>query len=203
MGGGGEGCSAGPYTDIHEGEGGWLAEPVEWGGINEVHQGGMFSRSGVQVPLFRSVESGCGYRCGNATQPTSPPPPGIQRMGVTCLGLPRERLRRDAAIWQRRAAVMTAALKEHTGWEVRATHKQQGWEAGIGKHLPLPSPLPPYAPPPHIQTYWLVKILSAYLRTRPADYPCYECVALSPLTSAEQLHVPLDRLLTGESPIPS
>ena len=103
-----------------------MAEPVEWGGVNEFHQGGMFSRSGVQVPLFRSVESGCGYRCGNATQPTSPPPPGIQRMGVTCLGLPRERLRRDAAIWQRRAAVMTAALKEHAGWEVRATHQQQG-----------------------------------------------------------------------------
>ena len=70
-------------------------------------------------------------------------------MGVTCLGLPRERLRRDAATWQRRAAVMTAALKEHAGWEVRAAHKQQGWEAGVGRR-PLPSPLPPYAPHTHM-----------------------------------------------------
>ena len=44
---------------------------------------------------------------------------GIQRMGVTCLGLPREHLRRSADTWRRRAEAMTRALRERAGWEVR------------------------------------------------------------------------------------
>ena len=70
-------------------------------------------------------------------------------MGVTCLGLPRERLRRDAATWQRRAAVMTAALKEHAGWEVRARISSRDGRRGVGD-APSPPPLPPYAPPTHM-----------------------------------------------------
>jgi hypothetical protein len=46
-------------------------------------------------------------------------PAGIQRMGITCLGLPRERLRRDAATWQRRALAMADALRQHAGWDIR------------------------------------------------------------------------------------
>ncbi|KXZ45825.1 hypothetical protein GPECTOR_50g619 [Gonium pectorale] len=41
---------------------------------------------------------------------------GIMRMGVTCLKLPHEVARRDALVWQRRAAAMVAALKE-AGYE--------------------------------------------------------------------------------------
>ncbi|MEW5299811.1 MAG: hypothetical protein WDW38_010855 [Sanguina aurantia] len=40
---------------------------------------------------------------------------GIQRMGVTCLSLPRERLLRDAAIWKSRAVSMVQALSD-CGW---------------------------------------------------------------------------------------
>ncbi|GAX78962.1 hypothetical protein CEUSTIGMA_g6402.t1 [Chlamydomonas eustigma] len=43
---------------------------------------------------------------------------GIQRMGITCLGLPRERVRRDAMVWKERALAMTTALKERAGWNV-------------------------------------------------------------------------------------
>jgi len=43
---------------------------------------------------------------------------GIQRMGITCLQLPRERLRRDAATWRARAAAMVEALGQQ-GWQVK------------------------------------------------------------------------------------
>ncbi|EFJ53276.1 aspartate aminotransferase [Volvox carteri f. nagariensis] len=36
---------------------------------------------------------------------------GIMRMGVACLKLPREVVRRDAGVWQRRAEVMAGALR--------------------------------------------------------------------------------------------
>ncbi|GLC55357.1 hypothetical protein PLESTB_000976200 [Pleodorina starrii] len=43
---------------------------------------------------------------------------GIMRMGVACLRLPREVVRRDAAVWQRRAEAMAGALRA-AGCEVR------------------------------------------------------------------------------------
>ncbi|PZA05870.1 MULTISPECIES: aminotransferase class I/II-fold pyridoxal phosphate-dependent enzyme [unclassified Meiothermus] len=42
---------------------------------------------------------------------------GIQRMGIACLGLPEERVRRDAGVWQRRARALVEALGE-VGWKV-------------------------------------------------------------------------------------
>ncbi|PNH04836.1 LL-diaminopimelate aminotransferase [Tetrabaena socialis] len=42
---------------------------------------------------------------------------GIMRMGITCLGLPREVLLRDALVWQRRAAALVEALRRE-GCEV-------------------------------------------------------------------------------------
>jgi aspartate/methionine/tyrosine aminotransferase len=43
---------------------------------------------------------------------------GIQRMGVTCLNLPQEGVRRDALIWQRRSQTMVEVLRE-IGWNVQ------------------------------------------------------------------------------------
>jgi aspartate/methionine/tyrosine aminotransferase len=43
---------------------------------------------------------------------------GILRMGVTALKLPRDRLRRDATTWQRRASTMVSALQRHAGWQI-------------------------------------------------------------------------------------
>lgn len=42
---------------------------------------------------------------------------GILRMGVTCLSLPEERVRADAAVWQRRAHALADALAS-IGWLV-------------------------------------------------------------------------------------
>lgn len=43
---------------------------------------------------------------------------GIQRMGIACLGLPEERVRQDARVWQRRARALVGALGE-IGWKVQ------------------------------------------------------------------------------------
>lgn len=42
---------------------------------------------------------------------------GIQRMGVTCLSLPEDGVRRDAQVWRSRVACMVDTLRE-LGWDV-------------------------------------------------------------------------------------
>ncbi|KAI8475100.1 MAG: class I and II aminotransferase [Monoraphidium minutum] len=42
---------------------------------------------------------------------------GIQRMGIACLQLPQSRLQEYSQQFCRRAAALTAALREHAGWE--------------------------------------------------------------------------------------
>ncbi|GIL75710.1 hypothetical protein Vretimale_15264 [Volvox reticuliferus] len=56
---------------------------------------------------------------------------GIMRMGVACLKLPQEVVRRDALVWQRRAEAMGGALQRE-GVEVRLP------TAGMYLWLPLP-----------------------------------------------------------------
>jgi aspartate/methionine/tyrosine aminotransferase len=43
---------------------------------------------------------------------------GIQRMGIACLQLPRQRLRDDAAAWRTRAAALSEGLQKHAGWSI-------------------------------------------------------------------------------------
>jgi aspartate/methionine/tyrosine aminotransferase len=43
---------------------------------------------------------------------------GIQHMGITCLNLPQEGVRRDALIWRRRSQTMVEVLRE-IGWNVQ------------------------------------------------------------------------------------
>jgi len=38
-------------------------------------------------------------------------------MGVACLQLPNSRLHEYAAVFKSRAAALTAALREHAGWD--------------------------------------------------------------------------------------
>jgi hypothetical protein len=45
---------------------------------------------------------------------------GIQRMGVTCLGLGQEVQAAYNASWAARGAALAGALRHHCGWEVEA-----------------------------------------------------------------------------------